>query len=62
MAAQELAMAARGNVTECHRWMMSCGGLASTDDITVIIIPLKHALAPPQNEEEEDDDEMICLD
>ncbi len=32
------------------------GGHASTDDITVYVIPLKYALAPPQKE---DDDETL---
>ncbi|KAL3982526.1 Protein phosphatase 2C family protein [Acanthocheilonema viteae] len=44
IAAQELAVAARGNPTESYRWQMSDGGYASTDDITVFIVPLKHAL------------------
>ncbi|GMS96204.1 hypothetical protein PENTCL1PPCAC_18379, partial [Pristionchus entomophagus] len=61
-AAQELATAARGNTTESYKWMMTCGGLASTDDITVFVIPLKYCIAPPQGEDEEDDDEMINLD
>ncbi|GMR48624.1 hypothetical protein PMAYCL1PPCAC_18819 [Pristionchus mayeri] len=61
-AAQELATAARGNPTDSYKWMMNCGGLASTDDITVFVIPLKYCIAPPQNEEDEEDDEMINLD
>ncbi|GMT26058.1 hypothetical protein PFISCL1PPCAC_17355 [Pristionchus fissidentatus] len=61
-AAQELVTAARGNPTESYKWMMNCGGLASTDDITVFVIPLKYCIAPPHGEEEEDDEEMINLD
>ncbi|KAF8375499.1 ppm-1.H [Pristionchus pacificus] len=61
-AAQELATAARGNPTESYKWMMNCGGLASTDDITVLVIPLKYCIAPPRGDDEEDDDEMINLD
>lgn len=46
MAAQELVIAARGNPTESFRWQLSSGGSASTDDITVFVVPLKYALAP----------------
>ncbi|VDN03417.1 unnamed protein product [Thelazia callipaeda] len=46
IAAQEVAVAARGNPIETYRWQMSSGGCASTDDITVFIIPLKYAFAP----------------
>ncbi|PIO62473.1 hypothetical protein TELCIR_15965 [Teladorsagia circumcincta] len=37
MAAQELAIAARGypSGSNGHRWTMNSGGSASTDDITV---------------------------
>ncbi|KJH48500.1 hypothetical protein DICVIV_05411 [Dictyocaulus viviparus] len=61
MAAQELASAARGypNGGNSHRWMMNSGGSASTDDITVFVIPLKYCAAPPL--EDDDDDEMISL-
>ncbi|VDK83365.1 unnamed protein product [Onchocerca ochengi] len=44
IAAQELAIAARGNPTKSYRWQMPDGDYASTDDITVFIIPLKYAL------------------
>uniref|UniRef100_A0A1I7WMH9 PPM-type phosphatase domain-containing protein n=1 Tax=Heterorhabditis bacteriophora TaxID=37862 RepID=A0A1I7WMH9_HETBA len=70
MAAQELAIAARGNPggSNGHRWIMNSGGHASTDDITVrviipiisvFVIPLKHCMAPPLVEE--DDDDMLSL-
>lgn len=54
MAAQELVIAARGNPTESYRWQMSSGGCASTDDITVFVIPLKYALAPPTPIDDDD--------
>uniref|UniRef100_A0A0K0DID5 PPM-type phosphatase domain-containing protein n=1 Tax=Angiostrongylus cantonensis TaxID=6313 RepID=A0A0K0DID5_ANGCA len=61
MAAQELASAARGfpSGSNGHRWMMSSGGSASTDDITVFVVPLKYCVAPPPDDDE--DDEMISL-
>ncbi|XGW30338.1 hypothetical protein V3C99_009372 [Haemonchus contortus] len=61
MAAQELAIAARGypSGNNGHRWTMNSGGSASTDDITVFVIPLKYCVAPPP--EDDDDDEMISL-
>ncbi|WKY03499.1 hypothetical protein Q1695_004900 [Nippostrongylus brasiliensis] len=61
MAAQELAIAARGypGGSNGHRWTMNSGGSASTDDITVFVIPLKYCVAPPS--EDDDDDEMISL-
>ncbi|KAL6739393.1 hypothetical protein Aduo_012858 [Ancylostoma duodenale] len=62
MAAQELASAARGYPSggNGHRWMMNSGGSASTDDITVFVIPLKYCVAPP-HADDDDDDEMISL-
>ncbi|KAK6747754.1 hypothetical protein RB195_000757 [Necator americanus] len=61
MAAQELASAARGypSGSNGHRWTMNSGGSASTDDITVFVIPLKYCVAPLP--EDDDDDEMISL-
>lgn len=61
MTAQELAIAARGypSGSNGHRWTMNSGGSASTDDITVFVIPLKYCIAPPV--EDDDDDEMISL-
>ena len=61
MAAQELASAARGqpSSTHCNRWAMANGGHASTDDITVFVIPLSNCIAPAPVEEE--DDEPLSL-
>ncbi|MFH4974010.1 hypothetical protein AB6A40_000719 [Gnathostoma spinigerum] len=47
IAAQELVIAARGNPTDSHRWQMTSGSCASVDDISVFVIPIKHALARP---------------
>lgn len=63
-AAQELVIAARGNITSNNnkRWTMNCGGHASCDDITAFVIPLKYCAAPPTNiEPEEDDDDIISI-
>uniref|UniRef100_A0A914W8C7 PPM-type phosphatase domain-containing protein n=1 Tax=Plectus sambesii TaxID=2011161 RepID=A0A914W8C7_9BILA len=55
LAAQDLIIAARGDPTETGRWQLANGGGgASTDDITVFVIPLKHALAPPATDDDDD--------
>ncbi len=56
LAAQDLVIAARGDPTETGRWQLvdGGGGGASTDDITVFVIPLKHALAPPATDDDDD--------
>ncbi|CAB3406455.1 unnamed protein product [Caenorhabditis bovis] len=60
LAAQELVIAARGtpHAKNTHKWVMASGGMASHDDITVFVIPLKYCAAPPNNLEESDNGEM----
>lgn len=58
LAAQDLIVAARGQpYHEGKRWRASDeGGKASTDDITVFVIPLKFAMSATN---EEDDVELL---
>jgi len=59
LAAQDLVISARGQpYKEGKRWKgLDEGGKASTDDITVFVIPLKFALNSALNDE--DDVELL---
>lgn len=56
LVAQELVAAARGEQVGQFKWKLSNGGMASADDITVFVIPLKFAVNLPKDD---DDDEEI---
>ena len=55
--AQELVVAARGDPLGTYKWRMSEGGMASQDDITAFVIPLKFAINLPKVDD--DDDELL---
>lgn len=58
LVAQELVAAARGEQQGPFKWKLASGGMASTDDITVFVIPLKFAVNMPKGEDD-DDEEML---
>uniref|UniRef100_A0A7E4ZUG5 PPM-type phosphatase domain-containing protein n=1 Tax=Panagrellus redivivus TaxID=6233 RepID=A0A7E4ZUG5_PANRE len=58
LVAQELVAAARGELVSQCKWKLASGGYASTDDITVFVIPLKYAINLPKNDDD-DDDELL---
>lgn len=58
MVAQELVAAARGELVGQFKWKLTSGGMASTDDITVFVIPLKFAVNMPKIDDD-DDEEML---
>ena len=60
MATQELIVAARGQLQN-GKWMQTGGGMASTDDITVFVIPLKNCVAPPMQSENDIEDDVGML-
>ena len=58
LVAQELVAAARGEQQGPFKWKLASGGMASTDDITVFVIPLKFAVNMPKGDDD-DDEEML---
>uniref|UniRef100_A0AC34GWE0 PPM-type phosphatase domain-containing protein n=1 Tax=Panagrolaimus sp. ES5 TaxID=591445 RepID=A0AC34GWE0_9BILA len=58
LIAQELVAAARGEQVGQFKWKLSNGAMASTDDITVFVIPLKFAVNLPKGDED-DDEELL---
>uniref|UniRef100_A0AC34PUY6 PPM-type phosphatase domain-containing protein n=1 Tax=Panagrolaimus sp. JU765 TaxID=591449 RepID=A0AC34PUY6_9BILA len=58
LVAQELVAAARGELVGQFKWKLASGGMASTDDITVFVIPLKFAVNMPKIDDD-DDEEML---
>ncbi|KAI1716612.1 protein phosphatase 2C domain-containing protein [Ditylenchus destructor] len=59
LVAQELAAAARGDPVDNCRWKLANGSMASSDDITVFVIPLKFAVNLCAEDGEDDDDEEL---
>ena len=51
-------MAARGDQLDVYKWRLADGGMASQDDISVFVIPLKFAINLPKSDE---DDELIVI-
>lgn len=60
LVAQELAAAARGDPVDNCRWKLVNGNMASSDDITVFVVPLKFAVnLCAEDGEDEDDEELL---
>uniref|UniRef100_A0A915ED07 PPM-type phosphatase domain-containing protein n=1 Tax=Ditylenchus dipsaci TaxID=166011 RepID=A0A915ED07_9BILA len=61
LMAQELAAGARGDPVDNSKWRLSGGAMASSDDITVFVIPLKFAVNLCAEDSTEDDDEELLV-